>query len=40
MYRVSDCRVPEGETREYTVPDGIVFHINGEDKTVFDLEKG
>jgi hypothetical protein len=31
---------PEGENKAYTVPDGIVFHINGEDKTVFDLRKG
>jgi len=31
---------PEGQNKAYTVPDGIVFHINGEDKTVFDLRKG
>jgi hypothetical protein len=31
---------PEGENKVYTVPDGIVFHIDGEDKTVFDLRKG
>jgi hypothetical protein len=31
---------PEGENKAYTVPDGIVFHIGGEDKTVFDLRKG
>ena len=31
---------PGGENKAYTVPDGIVFHINGEDKTVFDLRKG
>ena len=31
---------PSGENKAYTVPDGIVFHINGEDKTVFDLRKG
>jgi hypothetical protein len=31
---------PEGENRAYTVPDGIVFHIDGQDKTVFDLRKG
>jgi len=31
---------PEGENKAYTVPDGIVFHIDGEDKTVFDLRKG
>jgi hypothetical protein len=31
---------PGGENKAYTVPDGILFHINGEDKTVFDLRKG
>jgi len=31
---------PGGENKAYTVPDGIVFHIDGEDKTVFDLRKG
>jgi hypothetical protein len=31
---------PGGENKAYTVPDGIVFHIRGEDKTVFDLKKG
>jgi hypothetical protein len=31
---------PEGENKAYTVPDGIVFHIGGQDKTVFDLKKG
>ena len=31
---------PDGENKAYTVPDGIVFHINGQDKTVFDLRKG
>jgi hypothetical protein len=31
---------PEGKNKAYTVPDGIVFHIDGEDKTVFDLRKG
>jgi hypothetical protein len=31
---------PGGKIKAYTVPDGIVFHINGEDKTVFDLKKG
>lgn len=30
----------EGKTKSYTVPNGIVFHINGQDKTVFDLQKG
>jgi hypothetical protein len=31
---------PGGENKPYTVPDGIVFHIDGQDKTVFDLRKG
>jgi hypothetical protein len=31
---------PEGENKAYTVPDGTVFHIDGQDKTVFDLKKG
>ena len=31
---------PEGENKAYTVPDGTVFHVDGEDKTVFDLRKG
>lgn len=31
---------PDNKTKSYTVPDGIVFHVNGEDKTVFDLQKG
>ncbi|HYM74348.1 MAG TPA: hypothetical protein VE377_00090 [Candidatus Dormibacteraeota bacterium] len=31
---------PGGQTKAYTVPDGIVFRIDGEDKTVFDLRKG
>lgn len=31
---------PEGENKSYTVPDGIVFHIDGKEKTVFDLRKG
>ena len=31
---------PGGENKGYTVPDGTVFHIDGEDKTVFDLRKG
>lgn len=30
----------EGKTKSYTVPDGIVFRINDQDKTVFDLKKG
>jgi hypothetical protein len=33
-------RFPDNTTKSYTVPDGIVFHINGEDKTVFDLREG
>ena len=32
--------LPEGGTREFTVPDGTVFHIEGKDKTIFDLKKG
>lgn len=32
--------LPEGGNREFTVPDDAVFHINGKDKTVFDLRKG
>ena len=31
---------PDGENKSYTVPEGTVFKINGEDKTVFDLRKG
>ena len=31
---------PGGKNKAYTVPDGIVFHIDGKDKTVFDLRKG
>ncbi len=31
---------PEGENKAYTVPAGTVFHIGGQDKTVFDLRKG
>ena len=31
---------PNGENQAYTVPDGIVFHTDGQDKTVFDLRKG
>ena len=33
-------RFPDNTTKSYTVPDGIVFHINGQDKTVFDLREG
>src|SRR5262249_28092820 len=29
-----------GENKQYKVPDGTVFNINGEQKTVFDLRKG
>lgn len=32
--------LPEGGTREFTVPPNTVFHINGEDKTIFELRKG
>ena len=32
--------LPEGGNSGFTVPDGTVFHINGKDKTVFDLKKG
>lgn len=32
--------LPEGGNREFTVPDDAVFHIDGEDKTVFDLREG
>src|SRR5262249_15932366 len=32
--------LPEGGTTEFIVPDKTVFHIDGEDKTVFDLHKG
>ena len=31
---------PDGQHKSYTVPKGIVFHIDGKDKTVFDLKKG
>ena len=31
---------PDGAHKAYTVPDGIVFHVDGQDKTVFDLRKG
>lgn len=31
---------PGGENKQYTVPDGIVFNIDGQEKTVFDLRKG
>ena len=32
--------LPEGGTREFTVPDKTVFHVDGEDKTIFHLKKG
>ena len=32
--------LPEGGNREFTVPDDAVFHIDGTDKTLFDLRKG
>jgi len=31
---------PGGENKSYTVPEGIVFNIDGQKKTVFDLRKG
>ena len=31
---------PDGENKQYTVPDGIMFNIDGQEKTVFDLRKG
>lgn len=31
---------PGGENKAYTVPDGIVFHIDGQEKSVFDVRKG
>jgi len=31
---------PDGQHKQYTVRDGIVFNINGEKKTVYDLRKG
>src|SRR5579864_189925 len=31
---------PGGENKAYTVPEGTVFHVDGKDKTVFDLKKG
>lgn len=31
---------PGGENRQYTVPEGIVFNIDGQKKTVFDLREG
>ena len=31
---------PGGENKSYTVPEGIVFNIVGQKKTVFDLRKG
>lgn len=31
---------PDGKNKQYTVRDGVVFNINGEEKTVYDLRKG
>ncbi len=31
---------PDGKNKAYTVPDGIVFQIDGKDETVFDLRRG
>jgi hypothetical protein len=31
---------PGGENKRYMVPEGIVFDIDGQEKTVFDLRKG
>lgn len=31
---------PEGKNKQYTVPEDIVFNIDGQKKTVFDLRKG
>jgi hypothetical protein len=31
---------PGGENKSYTVPEGIVFNIDGQKKTVFELHKG
>ncbi len=31
---------PDGKNKQYTVPDGTKFKIDGEDKTVFDLRQG
>lgn len=31
---------PDGTNKEYKVPDGIVFHIDGREKTIFDLKEG
>jgi hypothetical protein len=31
---------PGGENKRYTVPEGIVFNIEGQEKTVFELRKG
>jgi hypothetical protein len=32
--------LPSGENKQYKVPDGTKFKIDGQDKTVFDLRKG
>lgn len=31
---------PGGKAKSYTVPEGTVFHVDGQDKTVFDIRKG
>lgn len=44
VWQVSGVHVilsfPDGENKQYTVPDGTVFDIDGQQKTVFDLRKG
>jgi hypothetical protein len=32
--------LPEGGSKEFTVPDNTVFHVNGEEKTIFHLKRG
>jgi hypothetical protein len=32
--------LPSGENKQYKVPDGTKFNIDGQEKTVFDLRKG
>ncbi len=31
---------PDGVNKQYTVPDGTVFNVDGQEKSVFDLKKG
>ena len=31
---------PGGKAKSYTVPEGTVFHVDGQDKSVFDIRKG